>query len=126
MAKKIIDLDTIDRSTPEGNAAWFKAFIDNGMIQSPIEARIVNKLIKALKDAGDPIVKVYDGGEMVKVRTRRDIQEQVFNLDECRLITKSGGWVFLVMGNEWDVISDYTLDIEKAIQPVNDYVDKHN
>lgn len=126
MAKQLIDLDTIDRSTEEGRAAWFKAHIDNGMIHNAAEARIVNKIVKTLKAAGNPVVSVWDGAESTNVKTLRDVQEQVFNLDQCHLYTKSGGWVFIVLGNDWDALTDYTLSLEDALKPVNDYIDKHN
>jgi len=104
----------------------FKAFIDEGIASRPIEARIVRKVVRALKAAGNPVVKVDDGEEHIAVTTERDVLDQAFNLDELHLYTANGGWVFLVMGNEWDVICDYSISLEDALQPVNDYIDKNN
>jgi len=103
-----------------------KEFIAGQIKALPIEARILRKVIKAMKDAGDPIVKVWDGEEMCDTPKREDIFEIVFNLDECRIYTASGNWIFFVLGNEWDCICDYTVDIEDALKPVNDYIDLHN
>lgn len=104
----------------------FAEFIDSNMAHNYIEAKILNRLIKAFKAAGDPIVNVWDGEEENPVSTSREIQEQVFNLDECHLYTQSGGWVFFVNGNEWDALSDYTTDLEPILAPVNEWIDKHN
>jgi hypothetical protein len=101
------------------------AFIDRAIEQNPIEHRIIQKIVKALADAGTPVTSVWDGEESNPVETERDIMVQVFNLDQAHLYTKQGAWVFVVMGNEWDVLSDYTLDLEAALQPVNDYIQKY-
>ena len=103
----------------------FQEFINRQIAKNPIEARIVRKIVKALKDAGNPVVSVWDGEEDNPVTTKRDVLEQVFNLDQAHLYTKDGGWVFVVMGNEWDVLSDYTVSLEEALKPVNDYIMAH-
>ena len=103
----------------------FNAYIANAIKNSPIEARIVRKIVKALKDAGNPVVAVDDREEVNPVKSLQDVLDQVFNLDEAFLITKDGGWVRLTMGEGWDTICDYTLDLEAALQPVNDYIDKY-
>jgi hypothetical protein len=101
------------------------AFIDRAIKQSPIEARIIRKIVKALKEAGNPVVSVWDGEEDNPVKTKRDIMVQVFNLDQAHLYTKEGGYVFVVMGNEWDTLSDYSMSLEDALKPVNDYIMKY-
>lgn len=101
-------------------------YIARAKEQSPIEAKIVHKIWAALRDAGNPIVSVYDGEETTKATTRTEVDRLVFNLDECYLNTKSGGWVRIVMGNEWDCLIDYTVSLEAALQGVNDYIDKYN
>lgn len=88
----------------------------------PIEARIVRKVVKALKDAGDPVVQVYDTEEYVDVKTKDEVLNEVFNLDEAYLITKSGGWVRLIMGQDWDTVCDYTMSLDEALEPVMQYV----
>ena len=38
--------------------------------------------------------------------------------------TRRVGWVWFVYGNDgWDVISDYSLNLEDVLKPVNDYAD---
>jgi hypothetical protein len=103
-----------------------KEYTDEVKRQNPIETKVVHKIYKALRDAGDPITHVYDGDEDTDVTTMASMDLIVFNLDECFLNTRSGGWVRIVMGNDWDCLVDYTLNLEDALQPVNDYIDKHN
>jgi hypothetical protein len=100
----------------------FDQFIKDNMAAHPAERKIIRKLWKAFKDAGDPIVAVWDGEEETKVSTLEEVNRCAFNLDQFHLYTKSDGWVFIVMGNEWDALSDYTLDLEEAIKPVEDYI----
>ncbi len=126
MNVKDIDLRSIDRSTEEGRKEWFRVFIDQNMAHNYIEAKIVKKVIKAFADAGNPIVKVDDTEEVVPVSTKREILEQVFNLDECFLLPKNGGYIRIVLGNEWDALVDYTLNIEDTLKPVNDWISKHS
>ena len=106
----------------------FKEFIDANMRHNHVESQILKRIVKALKDAGNPIIEVWSdrsGNDKAAVDTLRSIQEQVFNLDEAYLVTKDGGWVFFVNGNEWDAITDYSLSLEDALQPVNDWVEVH-
>ena len=106
-------------------ATDLKTFIDKAIEQNPIEAKIVRKIVRALKASGNPIVSVWDGEQDNPVKTERDILEQVFNLDMAHLYTESGAWVLVVMGNEWDVISDYNLSLEAALKPVSDYIESN-
>lgn len=100
-------------------------FIAEQIAARPIEAKITRQVIRALKAAGKPVKSVFDGYEMVPVRTEQDILTQVFNLDESWLYTEDGSWVFLVGGNEWDMISDYTVSLEEALEPANEWVRKN-
>ncbi len=122
-----IDLDTIDRSTEEGRRAWFAAFIDRNMAHNYIEAKILKRIVKAFKEAGNPIVKIDDREEVTEVTDLRSIQEVVFNLDECWLIPQNGGWIRFILGNEWDAVSDYTLNygLEETMSPVEAWIEKH-
>jgi hypothetical protein len=88
----------------------------------PAEATTVRKVVKALKDAGSPVVAVWDGEERVPVSNRDEVLEAVFAVDEAFLYTASGSWVRIILGNEWDALSDYTVDLEDALKPVNDYL----
>jgi hypothetical protein len=90
-----------------------------------IELRIVRKVITALKNNGTPVVKVYDTEEYVPVTNATEAIEATFAVDEAFLMTATGSWVRITLGNEWDVITDYTTDLEDALQPVSDYIDKY-
>ena len=103
----------------------FKTFIDEAIAASPIEAKLTRKVYRALRAAGNPVVKVYDGGEYVPVKNEREMLEQVFNLDMSWLFTENDDWVMLVRGNEWDLISDYTVAAEPDLQSVFDYIEKY-
>lgn len=95
----------------------------------PTEATITRKVIKALTDGGYTITHVFDGGERVPVEGKNAILNEVFNLDECYLIAANNSpcaefatsWVRLVMGNEYDIVCDYTTDLEQILQPVSDW-----
>jgi len=92
-----------------------------GMKQRPIEAKIIEMIIEGLKKAKNPIVSISSGGETDKVSSREEILNLVFNLDEARLNTKNG-WIYVVMGQDWDTIADYTVNLEDALKEVNDYI----
>lgn len=87
----------------------------------PIEATITRKVIRAMKEAGKPITVVFDGGERVKVEGEHAILNEVFNLDEAYLITEDGSWIRLVLGNEYDIVCDYTTDLEEILSPISDW-----
>lgn len=91
----------------------------------PIEAKIIRKVVRALKANGTPVIAVGDGYDEEKATTEQEIFEQVFNLDISWLMCNDGNWVMIVLGNEWDVISDYTLGIEDAMKPIDEYIDKN-
>ncbi|AVJ51044.1 hypothetical protein PBI_PAJAZA_53 [Microbacterium phage Pajaza] len=90
-----------------------------------IEATLVRKVIRALKAAGNPVVKVDDGEELIKTSTEKEILEAAFSVDEARLCTKNGSWVFLTLGEGWDVICDYTVDLEEALSPIYEYISRN-
>lgn len=89
------------------------------MHYNPVEAKIVRKVIRALKKAGTPVTMVFDGEEKTPVRTEREAMAEVFGLDMAWLMTEQGSWVMIVIGNRWDAISDYTIDLEAALADVN-------
>jgi ABC-type sugar transport system substrate-binding protein len=88
----------------------------------PAEATTVRKVVKALKDAGTPVVAVWDGEELVPVKNRDEVLEAVFAVDQAWLRTESGAEVFIVLGNEWDALTDYSVSLEDALAPVNEYL----
>lgn len=91
----------------------------------PIETRIVRKVIRALKAAGTPVTAVFDGEEKTPVRTEQEAMVEVFGLDMAWLMTEWGSWVVIVIGNRWEAISDYTLDLEAALAEVEAWIAKN-
>lgn len=93
------------------------------MAKRPIEADIVKRVIKALADNGTPVTTIdYGDGEAVAVIEEDDILNEVFNLDEAYLVTDSGAWVRLVMGEGWDALCDYTTSLDKPIEPIMQWI----
>jgi hypothetical protein len=90
-----------------------------------IEERILNKIVKSLRDAGNPVVSVWNGEENIPATTNKAISEEVFSVDECHLYTKDDSWIFLVCGNDWEMLTDYTINLETALKPVDDYINKN-
>ena len=97
-------------------------FIAKGIKDSPIEAKIIKRIYKALAKAGNPIVSVWDGEDDNAVSSLQEVYTQVFNLDEAHLYTQSGAYVFVVMGQDWDTVADYNVSLEDTLKPVNDWI----
>lgn len=92
---------------------------------SIVEALIINRLLTALLAAGYAI-KVNDGEDDVTnyLIDRVKIAEAMNTTDEDRLIVKLGGhkgFISLIYGNEADIISDYTINLEDVVGPVQAY-----
>lgn len=93
------------------------------MHHRPVEAKIARKLARELKKAGNDIVSVWyepDGSEKVDVNGENEILNAIFAVDVCWLVTKTG-WVFYIIGNTYDAISDYTTDLEPIMGPILDW-----
>lgn len=99
-----------------------KAFIDEQIKSHPVEATIVRKLYNALAANGTPIVKLYDGVVFEPINSLRDLYDNVFNLDESWVYTDEGQFVYLIMGEEYDMICDYNMSLEEALDPVNVWI----
>jgi len=79
------------------------------------EAKITRRIIRALKKAGTPVTEIWDGEETTAVRTEREAMATVLNLDWAALCTETGSYVLVHIGNAWECITDYTLDLEAAL-----------
>jgi hypothetical protein len=90
-----------------------------------VERKLVRKVIRTLKAANLPVVRVDDREEILEVNGEKEILDAVFGVDEAWMFTESNSWVRITLGNEWDVITDYTVDLEDVLKPVFDYYDKH-
>jgi hypothetical protein len=89
------------------------------MHRAIIELDVVNALVQAAKDAGYRLgVEGYDDETIGE-----DIRTLLFDLDEVFVLVFSGrkaiGWVRLAFGNGWDMVSDYTTNLEDFLAPVN-------
>lgn len=99
-----------------------------------LEERIVKKLVQDALAIGYrlsvSLERGYDIDEMLLGATDETlILKEAFAGDECHIffhavgdeLTEDGkvvssGWVYLVLGNEgWDVISDYTTNLESVL-----------
>jgi hypothetical protein len=99
-------------------------YIEAQIAARPIEVGIIRRIWDALEDAGSPVVTVWDGEERTGVHDLEGVFELVFNLDVVWLETKAG-YIFLAMGEEWDIICDYSTSLEDALAPVNAYIGKN-
>lgn len=96
-------------------------------MNTKIERAIVAALIDEAGRAGFVPVRVYDGGEQVKVANAAEAIEAVFAVDESTIhfapAANRAKWgrrgVFLVCGNGTDIISDWhcgDADFDAAIR----------
>lgn len=90
------------------------------------EERIAKRIIRDMLKAGYSI-SVNDGEEttLLKSKNLKAIIEAMFTTDEdYLLITKQGfkGWVRFIYGNDgWDVVNDYTTNLEPIMAPINEW-----
>lgn len=100
-----------------------------------IERRVVRRVVSRLLDAGY-LIEVDDpdvGPENKPTlhETLKDVVPHLFLMDDDRIwvhektYRSAIGWVYFVYGNDgWDVINDYTTNLEDVMKPVNDHADK--
>lgn len=93
-------------------------------MRQEVERKIAEALVKSALAEGY-IISVYNGDdETSPFRTCEKVISHMFATDEDRLyLWKDGkrfGWVFFVYGNDgWDVISDYTVNLEHIMAEAN-------
>lgn len=93
------------------------------------EQKIVKQVLKDAIKEGYLLV-VNDGEEEFAPTTNvKEAYDNLFAVDESHLILmKDGkyfGWVYFVFGNSgWDVISDYTVNLEEFLTNANKLADK--
>lgn len=102
-----------------------------------IERRIATAAAKGLIAEGYKIA-VHDGEEIALPKTDdvRSIIGAMFSTDEDRFIVyrmpgiadaewERVGWVHFIYGNDgWDVIADYTTNLEDALQTATELADE--
>lgn len=99
-----------------------------------VEIAIVRMLVTHLIAAGFMITVSYgEDPDEDPVKQGTDVAEIVdaaFAVDDCCIFVhkpnkkRPFAWINLIYGNDgWDVISDYTTNIEDHLKNVNDYAD---
>jgi len=97
-----------------------------------IERRIVKRTVDAFLAAGFALQtdQGSSGEELVPetpTTDRKVILDQLCETDDERLFVSKGGkrsgWIYFVYGNSggFEVICDYTVNVEDVLAPVNDY-----
>jgi hypothetical protein len=85
-----------------------------------LERRIILSMLKILHKNGWRVLYVESEGR-VKARSIKATMEEIFSLDECRVWftqnDKPLAFVYLVCGNGVDVISDYTMNLNRLLNP---------
>ncbi|MEQ1694754.1 MAG: hypothetical protein ABL901_02840 [Hyphomicrobiaceae bacterium] len=104
-------------------------------VRVAIERTLCKRVIRALFARGYQL-RVHSGDDWetprcIQASDEDDLMQALFNLDEAHLVVYKGkaraqfGWVKLVFGNDgWDVISDYTVNLEGVLTPVNDHANR--
>jgi hypothetical protein len=96
-----------------------------------IERAIVRKVIEAALAEGYEVGIDIGDGEEYRGADRAKIEEWAFAGDEARLYLyrprerKADGWIYAVYGNDgYDVISDYTTNLEKMLKPASELAER--
>lgn len=110
----IINLSDLDRKILSKHDAGVR-------MRALIELEIVHALIAEATKYGYRLQVV---GEPT-VHTPGQLISQLFDLDNAIVRVFDGsvlvGWIHLVFGNSgWDLISDYSTNLESFLKPVND------
>ena len=103
-------------------SAQLREYIDKQVAQRPIEAKIIKRICRTLREAGTPITQTHDGMDFTAVHNTQDVLDQAFNLDEVTVFTADGHGIYLTMGQEWDTICDYHLVLEATLEPIMEWV----
>jgi hypothetical protein len=101
----------------------------NVKLRQSIERRIARRLVSDILAAGHAIS--IDETQEHPSANRTEILGNLFQMDEDQIHVHRAGeakpfaWVFLVYGNDgWDVISDYTTNIEALVSGANAAAEK--
>lgn len=103
-------------------------------MRQEVERKIATKVIDDALAAGYALnTDISDGPELASPTSdRKTIIDSMFLGDKDRLLfyKKDGkdpiGWVYFIYGNDgWDVISDYTVNLEEILKGANVIVDSY-
>ena len=108
-------------------------------LRQELERKIMRRFVRAALASGHRLAvsleRGYDLDEMLLgSRDEKKIIAAAFEGDECHIFVQpatgptveggkviSEGWVFFVFGNDgWDVISDYTTNLEPLLKSANE------
>lgn len=105
------------------------------IVERKIVGRFVRDALKASNRLSVSLDRGYDVDEMLIASTdRRKIMAEAFAGDDAHIFVhpphgkpvvggqvNSRGWVYLVFGNDgWDVINDYTMNLEPLMAGANE------
>jgi len=113
-------------------------------MRQEVERKIVGQFIRDALAAGYRLAvsleRGYDLDDMlIGSRDESKIMDEAFAGDECHIFVQpsdgptvedgfvvSDGWVYCVFGNDgWDVISDYSTNLEKLLAGANAISDQY-
>lgn len=98
-----------------------------------IERTIARRVVLDAIAAGFAL-NVNNGGDTSELpapsKKVKEVLAAMFATDDEHLLLykddKRVGWVYLVYGNDgWDVVSDYTVNLEKVMEGANQLADKY-
>ncbi len=101
-----------------------------------VEKMIVGKVLAALIASHGSVVVDSERGydpEAPRFTDAAEALKEADKFDECHFFVGGSyeesydSWVYVIYGNGnggWDVISDYTTDLEPILKPINDWIDK--
>lgn len=80
----------------------------------------IRQVYRALKEAGNPVIFVFDGEENVPVKNENECVDAVTAVDDAFANT-ADGWVRFVLGNApEEVVCDYTVNLSDVLDPILD------
>ena len=106
-----------------------------------VERKVVRHLVREMKKSGWMAINVFDGEETVPVSGETEVMDNVFAVDDSRIVFRKTVAPFapmrrtavIVLGNDgWDCIADGSVskcelkhdDFEKIMDEVQEYADK--
>jgi hypothetical protein len=103
-------------------------------LRRELERRIVKQAVDDLLAAGFELFIDHDGDddEMPVLNSDEATLDEIFACDEEHMYVREKGvagnfgWIYFVYGNDgWDVISDYTVNLEEHLKKVNALADQY-
>lgn len=121
--------DYIKNGLPKTDEEILSAHVQSVRPRCRMELKIVNAFIRELKK-NNCTVKIEEYEDEPEMNKIENVKSALFNIEDAFVIVynengKRIGWVRFVFGNDgWDLINDYSVNIEEWLQPVLDVADK--